>query len=55
VTNTWNPSGTALVKTDDGKREGGYVEPSELERFEQLAENLVRVPKSEVDEKRTAS
>jgi hypothetical protein len=55
VTNTWNPSGTALVRTDDGKREGNYVEPSEFERFEQLAENLVQVPKSEIDEKRISS
>jgi hypothetical protein len=51
VSDTWNPSGTVLIKTDDGERADDSA-PSEFAAFEDLASKLVQVPKSEIDEQR---
>jgi hypothetical protein len=54
VSDTWNPSGTVLIKTDDGERASADDAPvlSEFDAFEALTSDLVRVPKSEIDKQR---
>jgi hypothetical protein len=51
VSDTWNPSGTVLIKTDDGERAGDSP-ASEFDAFERSTAKLVQVPKTEIDEQR---
>jgi hypothetical protein len=55
VSETWNPVGTTLIQTDETPSGQDGDEPSEFDRFEDLASKLAQTPKSEVDEKRKES
>ena len=55
MNDTWNPSGTVLIKTDDGERaEHAGSTPAESDRSEDPASKLVQAPKFENNEKRAA-
>ncbi len=54
MSDTWNPSGTVLIKTDDGERASTGDGPvlSEFDAFEVLTSNPVQVPKAKIDKQR---
>ncbi len=53
MSDTWNPAGPVLVEADDQASEPAVeATHSDFGRFEDLTAKLVKVPKSEIDERR---